>query len=250
MERKEIITCYDADFIPFYVCHTKKDEQPKTLEECIVKCDEFIFNINMKLRADSYCGFITMGKCFRYDIKNDYKGNRKYDNLPEFINQIKQHLVDKHKFKYNNMYEADDMVMSYKKQNENEEKSVIIVSPDKDILNIVEIGFNPRAFDYVINHKNDLEYNFWEQMIIGDQIDNIKGIPKKGKVAVKEFMGAGKLKFNINIVRNNILNGYIKYYGEYEGIKEFSKNYLCLKIVDNVDLGEIELNKIEKTILL
>ena len=44
----------------------------------------------------------------------------------------------------------------------------------------------------------------------------------------------------------NVFEEYINHHGEYEGIKEFTKNYLSLKIVDNVKLEEIKLNNVLK----
>ena len=33
-----------------------------------------------------------------------------------------------------------------------------------------------------------------------------------------------------------------------EGIKEFTKNYLSLKLIDTLDVGEIKLNEVDKTL--
>ena len=137
MDSKERIACWDADFIPFYVCHNKRYStgilQEKTLEDCISLCDSLISNINKAVRADSFTGFITRGKCFRYTIYPEYKGNRKYDNIPKHLNEVRAYMIEKYGFMNLEGYEADDLVASYKRSSTDD---VIIISPDKDLLNL------------------------------------------------------------------------------------------------------------------
>lgn len=247
MKNKEdqlnIAAVIDGDFIPFYVCHNKKGDEPKTLDDCLYICDDFINNINKAVKSDVYLGFLTKGKCFRYNINPSYKGNRKYDNIPNFSNEIREHLINTHGFTYQEGYEADDLVLSFKKQNK--EYNSIIVSPDKDILLLEGKHFNPREMKFVETDEVTAAYKFWSDMIIGQPGDNIKGIPGKGK----SF--AEKLLFNIEdeeSLRTLVFDEYINYFEEYEGIKEFTKNYLSLKLVDNVSINQFKLNNVDKIV--
>lgn len=240
MEEKRLkIACYDSDFIPYYVCHNKKDEPIKTLKECIQKCDELILNMNNLLGVDFYCGFRTVGKCFRYNINPGYKANRKYEHV-NYLKEVQEHLSNYHNFYGQEEYEADDLVMSFKAQNK--QADVIIISPDKDILGAVDYAYNARKNEYVTNTKDEIIENFWKSMITGDSVDGIKGIPGKGEAYAK------KLFQSVNTLglwhRELVLRSYIEHFGEYEGIKEFTKNYLSLKIVDDVELKNIKLNEI------
>ena len=238
---KERVAVYDGDFIPFYVCHNKKDEPIKTLEDCKQLCDEFIRSINTLVQADSYLGYLTIGKCFRYTVNPNYKANRKYTDLPEFLYDIKQYLQDNHGFTFNSDYEADDLVVSFKAKNSQYES--IIISPDKDILTSVDIAYNPRKNEFVENTADEINAYFLKSMITGDSVDGIKGIPGKGKAF------ADKLLLNIDdqeSLRGLVFDEYILHFGEYEGIKEFYRNYLSLKMIDDLDTGELKLNKIEK----
>jgi 5'-3' exonuclease len=237
---KPIVSVIDADFIPYYVCHNKKDSEEKTLNDCLNLCDEFISNINNSINADYYVGFLTEGKCFRYDIYPEYKGNRKYLQQPKYLDEVKQRLRALG-FTGQKGYEADDLCMSFKAQN-SQFKS-IIVSPDKDLLGICEKSFNPRLMAFNEHTKEEIVENFWKSMIIGDTADNIKGIPGKGK----SF--AEKLLLNLDddeSLRNTVLEEYVNHFGEYNGIKEFTKNYLSLKIVEDVKLEEVKLNEVLK----
>lgn len=246
---KHTIACYDSDFIPYYVCHNKEGEPIKTLEDCLNLCNIFIDNINRSVKADYYCGFRTIGKCFRYGINSDYKAKRKYPHV-DYLKEVQEHLSTHHSFYGQEGYEADDLVMSFKAQNSH--FNVIIISPDKDILGAVDYAYNPRKNEFVVNKQEDIDYNFWKSMITGDNVDGIKGIPGKGEAFVKKlFPQEGYYLKSLNKnYHSEILNEYINHFKEYEGIKEFTKNYLSLKILDNVKLKNVKINEINKEILL
>lgn len=237
-----LVGIWDADFIPFIICHNKKDAEAKTLEQCIQLCDEFIESINTTLGLDYYVGFLTKGKCFRYEIEPNYKANRKYDNLPTFMNEVRDHLALKYGFKNVEEYEADDLVLSYKKHNSTYD--CIIISPDKDLLNLEGTNYNPRKGEIVHCSKEDSELYFWKSMLIGDVADNIKGCfkigPAKAEVIVKD-------KGIFESLREAVLEQYCKTYGEREGIRQFYVNYYMLKLVDDVDpkLLDVKLNKVK-----
>lgn len=249
LDNKPLIAVYDADFLPFYVGFTKKGEEDKTLEQCIEKCDDFISNINRYARAEYYVGYLTQGKCFRYDINSSYKSNRKYENMPKFLKEIRQHLRDKHNFISQDGWEADDLVVSFKVQNKQYES--VIVSPDKDILNLPGKHLNPRKMEFKETSVSEASEFFWKSMIVGDTTDGIKGIPKWGVKSfdrIKETLPFGTPRMNNSYYRETILHCYCDVFGEYEGIKEFTKNYLSLKLVDTVPLETIKLNEVDKIV--
>jgi 5'-3' exonuclease len=238
--QKDKIAVWDADFIPFYVCYNKKDEPIKSLEDCKALCDSMIDTINISTRCNYYTGYLTVGKCFRYEINPSYKANRKYGETPPFIAEIKDYLKTNHNFLFDTRYEADDLVLSFKAQNPQYE--CVIISPDKDVLNLYEGGYNPRLNQFKYTSKEEAEKFFWGSMIIGDRVDGIPGIPGMGKKAVEKLFDRPNITSYMAIVQEE----YCKVFGEYEGIKEFTRNYLSLKLVDNVKLEEVKLNKIDK----
>ncbi len=234
---------WDADFIPFYVCHSKDKDHEKSLEECIRDCDLLIENVNNAIGADDFIGFLTAGKCFRYSIYPQYKGNRKYDKLPKYLNDVKNHMMIKYNFQYAEGYEADDLVYSYKLQNPT--INCIIVSPDKDILNLEGTHYNPKKNEFVTTSQEEAYEYFWKSMIVGDSADNIKGIKGIGQKGAESIIKSQKLFYSL---RSTILDKYCEIYGEENGINEFYKNYNCLKIVGNIPFKiEGELNKIVKS---
>src|SRR5688572_25693298 len=235
----EVIGVYDGDFLPWYVCHNKKDVPIKTLNDCLELCDSFINNINNSIGADLYCGFLTVGKCFRYNINPTYKSNRKYTFEPPFLKDVKNHLINTHNFTYLEGYEADDLIMSFEAQYSHFKS--ILVSPDKDILGIGKNVYNPRLNAFKENSEYDGQIAFWQSMITGDTADGIKGIPGKGIKYAKSRLS----KYDYCEFSQVLLIDYIDHFGEYEGIKEFTKNYLSLKLVDNVNLDDVvRINKV------
>ncbi len=242
-QNKKIVSVFDGDFLPYYVCHNKKGEDEKSLQDCLDLCDEFILNINRSVEADYYIGFLTKGKCFRYRINPTYKANRKYLDPPKYLSEVKKHLIDKHKFTWNEEYEADDLVVSYKKHNK--QYNCAIISPDKDILNSVDVAYNPRKNEFKNNTEDEITEYFWKSMVCGDSTDGIKGIPGMGEAAFRRIRGAVELED----LMTEVLLHYINHFGEYEGIKEFTKNYLSLKLVEDVYIEEVILNEVNKETL-
>jgi 5'-3' exonuclease len=236
---KQIRGVYDADFIPFIVCHNRKGQEEKTLEECILQCDDIIANINTAIKCDTFVGFLTKGKCFRYSVYPEYKGNRKYLEMPKYMNDVKDYLISKYHFVFNSNYEADDFVLSYKTKYK--DINCIIISPDKDIINLEGSHYNPRSAEFRYTNKEEAEKYFWISMMVGDTADNIKGIKGIGPVAANKIISEVGL---FDSLRATIMNKYCEIYGEREGIRQFYINYYCLKIVDDIDpiLLEVELN--------
>lgn len=161
------IAIWDSDFIPFYCCHVKKDEPDKSFEDVQNCCIDLINNVNNAIDADYQIHCFTKGKCFRYDIYPEYKSNRKYGDPPQWLFETKDWLIKQYGGWYNEKYEADDLVLIYKNKLEELGYECTIVSPDKDILYLEGLHYNPKKNELVITNKEDASYNFWLSMIVG-----------------------------------------------------------------------------------
>lgn len=176
-----------------------------------------------------------------------YKGQRSEDK-PAFFYEMREHLLSKHKAVLANGMEADDLMSIHQwheankfcKENGCEPWSIdhrafantVIVSGDKDLMIVPGWHLVPgKAITWVepLGHlelvrKKDgsikkLEGSglkfFYAQMIVGDDIDNYKGIPGKGpkfaydllvncrdeKALYMAVLGAYKAKFGYGKVR-------------------------------------------------
>lgn len=247
------VVLFDADVIPYVVCHNKKDEPEKSLDDCIQLAKLYVTGVLIRSEADYYSGFLTEGKeSFRYKIYPDYKGQRTGE-VPKYFKEVKQFLRDEYGFVSSKQYEADDLILIVEKELKAKDYQIVIISADKDIINTAGSRINPnREEEFNIVDDQFADEYFWKSMIIGDSADNIKGIPGKGvKFANQLFEECELVKgaeTQIGLFRNEILYLYIDKFGEYKGIEEFYKNYKCLKILnENIFNEQIEykLNKFE-----
>lgn len=78
-----------------------------------------------------------------------------------------------------------------------------------------------------------------------DVVDNIKALPGKGKVFADKL-----LNNTIFLAPDKVFGAYIDHFGEYTGVQEFYKNYMCLKMKTEYDelvlKDPIEFNKYEE----
>ena len=241
------VSLWDADFIPFYVCHVKKNEPEKSLDDCKALVDDIIVNINNATMADEYQLYVTVGKCFRYNVYPEYKANRKYTTVVKHIFETKQYLIDQYKAFIHIGLEADDLVCINKQRLTEKGYKCTIISPDKDILNLEGRHYNPRGNNWVNTTKQDAELYFWKSMITGDTVDNLPGIKGIGEV------GACKLLDNKQIdifksYRSAVFDKYCEVYGEEYGIAMFYKMYNCLKMVHTFEVEIPELIKLKTEI--
>jgi hypothetical protein len=237
------INLIDADSIIYICAFDKKDATTiKTLQDCKDLVDSLIFNMLNYTKSTHYLLFLTVGKSFRFQIYPEYKGNRKYADKPVHFDTVKEYLITKYKAIHYPLAEADDLVCIYKESLSNS----FISSIDKDILQLEGEAFDYKNFKWVNTTKQEADLFFWKSMVTGDVIDNIKGIAGKGE----KFFNINST-VHMNYLRVQIFDEYIEKYGEILGIKEFYKNYMCLKMETKVFEGmvlqePIEFNKYEE----
>lgn len=220
----------DADFIPFIASYDKPDKEgkivEKTLQEAIDYCDKLVEGIFKDTRANSYIMALTKGKCFRYKIYPEYKGNRKYKQQLKYLKEVKQHLIDKYKAIWFEELEADDIVNICRLHYTDS----FLVAVDKDLLSLEGLHYNPKDKSWVNTSKVQAEYDFCFDMIVGQPGDNIKGIKGRGEVYAENVLKSHYGNTNLIDV---VFNSYIcNYKFRVEAIDEFYKNFKCLSLVD------------------
>lgn len=193
----------------------------KTEEELYQSADFFMNDILTSCEAKRYIAFIKGKGNYRYSINSEYKANRPKQS-PSWWFYVKPYLIEKWGAIEVNDIEVDDAINITKNHLKNE---AFICAIDKDLLSLEGRHFNWRKKEWVEMDFNQSNLYFWTSMITGDTVDNIKGLPGKGiKFAEKEFKHMSEYKFHT-------FKLYIEHFGEYEGIKEFYKNYMCLKML-------------------
>jgi hypothetical protein len=245
------IVLIDADSLCFL---GKKDD---TVQQIIEKVDFKIQSILLATDADYYCLFISKGKYFRHALKDkseesgSYKSNRKYSNQ-NYNRVIKEYLIAQYNASSSPLMEADDLInywmnkfiffngeyLEVSKFNNDGSSNInkIMVAVDKDLLQGIaglhlnynkKLGEDEWGMELVHTTKDEAIEFFWNQMIMGDSSDGIKGIPGKGiKYAEKVYSDEGRTYEDI------CLDEYMKYYGTSQGIYEFQKNYRLLHLLE------------------
>ena len=174
--------------------------------------------------------FDSRGKVFRHDMYPEYKANRPPmpEDLAEQIPFIKRFVASSNIPVLETAgVEADDLIASVTSKLKQEGHEVIIVSGDKDLLQLVDeevVMWDPMK-DKTMDREGVLEkYKVQPEVLldlfalIGDSSDNVPGVPGVGpKTAEKLINEFGSLD------------------GLYENVESMKKSKMKEKIIDNRD---------------
>jgi 5'-3' exonuclease len=219
MKREDKIALIDGDSLIYY------EMKKNTLEEALAGIDMRITQMLNITGCKYYAGFLTKGKCFRYNVATTrpYKYNRKRDDLPIIFPALKEYLQQQWKFTYVPELEADDLVSVY-----HDPLKTIICSPDKDVLYQNKVhNYNYGKGEFVEVDENDALRFLWKQVLMGDSTDGIMGIPKVGPKTAE-----GWLKdMHPSDMPTFVLNKYIEKFGNSEGIHRFTETFKLIYIL-------------------
>ena len=196
-----MILLVDADSLIFAACY-KKREHPEDnkyytdIADARAKFDEqfmaIVNHLEEMYQVDKVLTFSGSKGNFRKLITSNYKANRKKYELPPLLNEMHEFVKDHYDSIFGYGVETDDMVARYWKQLTDElgRNEVMIVSIDKDYKQFPALIYN-----YHYKHKEVLDitedealYNFYEQCIVGDTVDNVNYFKGKGvRFAQKYF---------------------------------------------------------------
>lgn len=203
----------------------------ETQDEAFERFQELFEEALDTVFADDYVMAIGGPDNYRVDLFPDYKGNRtkaKKERASWFFD-FKEQIVDYYDWCYQTEgCEADDMIRTWANELEAAGKDHIVITVDKDLDCITGLHMNPRLGNiYTI----DAEYAnrfYWKQMLMGDQVDNIPGLPRVGtKTADKLLEGSEDYKATV-------CKEYAKAYGE-EGYSYLLANGRLIHIWNHVN---------------
>lgn len=119
-----------------------------------------------------------------------YKGNRSVHAKPLMYNNIRQYLLDNHAASVTHGQETDDAMAIAQTRFQQAGVKSIILSIDKDMLQIPGWHFNPNKGFMFVSPQEGLE-RLYTQCIQGDPTDNIGGAYKFGPVAARKCIVRG-----------------------------------------------------------
>ena len=244
MEEEKRIAVIDMDSVVYSIINPNKvlDEfgVPKRTEDNskflytekteneVIESAKFIMNdIFVSSNCTHYIGFIKGRNTISYrkSINPEYKANRGTEP-PKLWNFCKDYLIKEYNIVEANNLEVDDFVHMTKLAL----KDSFICCIDSDLLGTEGVHFSWRKKEWITTTKEQAEYKFWVDMICGTH-NNTKGIPGKGiKFAEKCLEETDGL-----LMKSIVFENYLHFFGEYEGIQEFYKNYMSLKLLDSYE---------------
>ncbi len=161
------------------------------VDDAIDKIDELLEDTLQEFFWDvesaEYELFLTGKGNFRNEIAvtKPYKGNRKDVEKPEHLEPIRKHMIKEWGAVVSKGQEADDL-LGIRATEEN--YNVIIVSIDKDMLQIPCTHFNPNQKKYYRMTREEGLRFFYTQILTGDTADNIQGLYRVGPVKAKKIL--------------------------------------------------------------
>lgn len=210
------------------------------------------------------CAFDSKIPTFRHKIFDRYKINRK--KMPTELSSqfpLIKEVLDAFNIIYleRDGFEADDVLAGIINSIKDEFNQIIIVTGDKDILQLVSANIKVMAIkkgitDTVIFDRLKVEEKFGvkpENMkdllaLMGDSSDNIPGVPgigpKTARLLVKKYGCLEEIYKNINKVDNPRLRELLT---NNKNLAELSKELTTLKIARDTDVSEF-INKSFKNI--
>tara|TARA_Y100000361_G_scaffold58147_1_gene50855 strand:- start:36506 stop:37288 length:783 start_codon:yes stop_codon:yes gene_type:complete len=219
------IALIDGDSLLYY------EMGKPTLEEAIRGLNNRLFHILSMCGTSRYAGFLTLSKCFRYDVAEtkSYKHNRKGGSKPPIFYALREYIQQEWKFEHEKGLEADDLVAVHSKPN-----GTIICSPDKDVLyQCAGTHYNFRTAEFIKTSKLEANRFLWKQTLMGDATDGITGIPKLGPKTADNLLKKVRSGFEKIVIEK-----YVEKFGYYEGVCKFAETFKLVYILKTYEQVE------------
>lgn len=114
-----------------------------------------------------------------------YKGNRDYTTRPKYYREITNYLIDRYGARYTEGQEADDE-LGIRLTDLGDQ--ACIVSFDKDLLQIPGQHYNWVTREGNTIGVKEASLNFYRQILSGDPVDNVPGVPGIGAVKAGKIL--------------------------------------------------------------
>lgn len=186
----------DGDILCYRIGFTTQDVNENI---ALSRLNSYLDSILFDSGASDYVVFLTGGNNYRKIIYPEYKANRTQEK-PKHYNLIREYLMQHEAAVLCEDEEADD-AMGYTQMEKREidfrlddrvceyTYPTIICSIDKDLHQIPGRHFNFVKNEHTFVTPEEGEYFFYQQLLTGDRVDNIPGLPKVGPVKAKKILG-------------------------------------------------------------
>jgi len=221
-----------------------------------------IFKMLRNFKPEYFCICLDSEKpTFRHKIYKEYKATRKEleENIKIQFPIVKEFIVESG-IPYLSIdgYEADDIISCLvKKFGEDEDNEIIIISGDKDILQLVSKKV------LVYNEHKDIWYNEEEVKkkygvppsalidffsLVGDKIDNIHGLdgvgPKTAAELLSKFGSIEGIYSNLDKLRDDLKKKFLEHKEDLYKSKELVSLTTKIPEVENVTLEDLKITQL------
>jgi 5'-3' exonuclease len=196
----------DADIFLYRVGYATEQEDEQTAIDTMQKLIERCLDAT---KATAYTLYLSCptAENFRTLINPLYKAQRTREK-PKHFGVLRDYLVTKWDAQEAVKEEADDLIGINLKFDE------IAITIDKDILyGLVGNKYNFVKEEFFYTGHDEALLFFYKQLLMGDRIDNIEGVPKIGPVkadnALSELLGSDEIE-----IYTKVFSIYQDYYSE------------------------------------
>jgi len=194
-----------GEISPYKVVQGKTVLEPWS--ECVEFINDFIESVVKKAKADEYELHLSGHTNFRKEIAvtKPYKGNRTGEK-PFYYQKVRDYLTNVLGAKISVDEEADDTLAIAQT---NDLENTVICTIDKDLWIVpgAKYDFKREESSYVTEYDGIRHFQY--QMLAGDQVDNIQGVPKIGPVKAKKILEDNKdIQDAWNVIRDLYRSSY------------------------------------------
>ena len=188
MDARQVKLLIDGDPLTYQAAFSQDGQTVGGICEKLDKIiEEILQATNPYATKDDYQIFLTGKGNFRHEISDVYKLNRVGREKPLLLGFARQYLIESYGATVSEGQEADDDIAI---EATRLYPDCVIVSVDKDFRTIPSTIYNPGRKSWEKVTEKAAMFNFYEQVLTGDDADNIIGIYKVGpKTAQKMLAG-------------------------------------------------------------
>lgn len=172
----------DGDTIVYRVGYSSDADD---LSVAIHRCDSMLDGILEATKADNYRLFLTDSeRNFRRKVWPLYHANRTKEK-PRWYGEIKDYLINHWGAEIAIEQEADDALGI---EQDKVKPNTVICSIDKDLKQVPGLHYNFVSLEWAEVSDDEGEKWFYKQLLQGDPVDNVQGVPGIGKAKSEKLL--------------------------------------------------------------
>jgi len=191
---KPIKTFIDGDSIAYASAYC---EHPSQMEQAF---DNYIKDIVDATKCESYQGFVEdpdiRGNFRKWvAVTRPYKGNRR-SAKPPWLREAKLLAKTRYNFQFVRHAESEDAASIC--AHEYGLSNCYIAAIDKDLHQVPATFYDYKKKEWLVVDQLTADWNLWKQVLMGDSVDNIPGIPGCGPKKADDILTSRTMGFDGN----------------------------------------------------